>query len=111
MKVALIWSSPNKDGLTNSAAMQFKKGLENYGVEVTEIHLNKKNIEHCKACGTGRGTLECLHQMEQALTHMGMRAYDRIPVVRYNSEYMLPTLEKAGEVYADKLKNGFNMYY
>ena len=42
VKVALIWSSPNKDGLTNSAAMQFKKGLENYGVEVTEIHLNKK---------------------------------------------------------------------
>lgn len=188
MKVALIWSSPNKDGLTNSAAMQFKKGLENYGVEVTEIHLNKKSIEHCKACGngwgtcnktgecvlkddfgeiyqtlvnsdgivfvsavywsdmtecmkafidrlrrceatknhflnekrcvlvacaggTGRGTLECLHQMEQVLTHMGMRAYDRIPVVRYNSEYMLPALEKAGEVYADKLKNGFNMYY
>ena len=42
MKVALIWSSPNKDGLTNSAAMQFKKGLENYGIEVTEIHFKKK---------------------------------------------------------------------
>lgn len=188
MKVSLVWSSPNKEGLTNSAAMQFKKGLENAGVEVVEIHLNSKKIEHCKACGngwgtcnktgeclikddfseiyqtlinsdgivfvsavywsdmtecmkafidrlrrceatknhylnekrcvlvacaggTGRGTLECLHQLEQALTHMGMRAYDRIPVVRYNSEYLLPALEKAGEVYADKLANGFNMYY
>jgi hypothetical protein len=49
--------------------------------------------------------------MEQALTHMGMRAYDRIPVVRYNAEYVLPSLEKAGEVYCDKLENGYDMYY
>lgn len=46
-----------------------------------------------------------------ALTHMGMRAFDRIPVVRYNSEYILPALEKAGETYVDKLTNGFDMYY
>lgn len=188
MKVAIVWSSPNKEGLTNSTVKQFMKGLNNAGVEIAEVHLNTKKIEHCRACGngwgqcratgkcilpddfsdvyntlteadgivfvsavywsdmtecmkafidrlrrceatknhflaekrciliacaggTGRGTLECLHQMEQALTHMGMRAYDRIPVVRYNSEYVLPTLEKAGEVYADKLKNGFDMYY
>lgn len=63
------------------------------------------------AGGTGRGTLECLHQLEQALTHMNMRVYDRIPVIRYNSEYVLPMLEKAGEAYADKLENGFDMYY
>lgn len=165
-----------------------KNGLEKTGIEVTEIHLNRKKVEHCRACGngwgtcnktgkcligddfesiyqelreadgivfvsavywsdmteqmkafidrlrrceairnhdlsekrcvliacsggTGRGTLECLHQMEQALTHMNMRAYDRIPVVRYNAEYMLPAIEKAGEVYADKLANGFDMYY
>ena len=55
--------------------------------------------------------MECLHQMEEALTHLGMRAYDRIPVVRYNKEYMLPALEKAGEVYYDRLSNGFDMYY
>ncbi len=188
MKVSVIWSSPNKDGLTNSAAKQFMNGLVKAGTEVNEIWLNSKKIEHCRACvngwgncratgkcvlpddftsvyeelkdsdgivfvsavywsdmtecmkafvdrlrrceathnhfldgkrcvlvacagGTGRGTLECLHQMELALTHMGMRAYDRIPVIRYNSEYMLPALEKAGETYADKLENGFDMYY
>lgn len=188
MKVSVIWSSPNKDGLTNSAAKQFMKGLANSNVDVNEIWLNKVNMEHCRACGngwgncrstgecilnddfknvysqlkdsdgivfvsavywsdmtecmkafidrlrrceatknhflddkrciliacaggTGRGTLECLHQMEMALTHMGMRAYDRIPVIRYNSEYVLPALEKAGETYADKLENGFDMYY
>ncbi|MCQ2519378.1 MAG: flavodoxin family protein [Lachnospiraceae bacterium] len=188
MKVVVLWSSPNVDGLTASAKNQMIAGLKKANVEVEEIHLNKKKINHCLACGdgwglckssgtcainddladiykkmteadgivfvsavywssmtecmksfidrlrrmeathnhflaekrcvlvacaggTGRGTLECLQDMEMALTHMGMRAYDRIPVVRYNSEYILPALEKAGEVYADKLENGFNMYY
>lgn len=188
MKITVVWSSPNKDGLTNTVTRQFMKGLNNAGAQINEIWLNKEKIEHCKACGngwgkcqkageciieddfmkvyrelqqsdgivfvsavywsemtecmkafidrlrrceatknhfleekrcilmacaggTGRGTLECLQQMERALTHMGMRVYDRIPVVRYNAEYVLPALEKAGEVYYDKLKNGFDMYY
>ena len=192
MKVSVIWSSPNKDGLTATAKNNFIEGLKKRGaesgVEIEEIHLNKMKLEHCRACGngwgscrtegkcilkddfsqiysklkesdgivfisavywsemtecfkafidrmrrcdatvnhflaekrcvlvacaggTGRGTLECLQQMEMALTHMGMRAYDRIPVNRYNSEYILPALINAGESYIDKLENGFNMYY
>ncbi|MDO5435680.1 MAG: flavodoxin family protein [Clostridia bacterium] len=63
------------------------------------------------AGGTGRGTLECLTQMERGLTHMGMRAYDRIPVVRYSADYMLPVLEAAGRTYAERLETGFDMYY
>ncbi len=188
MKVAVIWSSPNKDGLTAAAKEQMIAGLKNAGTEVDEIHLNSMHIEHCRACGngwgtcnklgscvlkddymaiyerlktadgivfisavywsgmteclksfvdrlrrceatvahalkdkrcvliacaggTGRGTLECLGDMEMALTHMGMRAYDRISVVRYNKDYILPALEKAGETYAERLENGFDMYY
>ena len=42
---------------------------------------------------------------------MGMRVYDRIPVVRYNRDYILPALEKAGETYVGALENGFDMYY
>ena len=63
------------------------------------------------AGGTGRGTLECLTQLERGLTHMGMRAYDRIPVVHYNSTYMLPALQAAGKTYAERLETGFDMYY
>lgn len=188
MKVCIVWSSPNKDGLTATAAGRMAAGLAQAGVDVEQIHLNTMKIDNCKACGngwgtcasqgrcalkddfnavydslrgadgivfvsavywsgmtecmkafidrlrrceaacahaladkrcvlvacaggTGRGTLECLTDMERALTHMGMRAYDRIPVVRYNAEYMLPALEQAGAVYADRLENGFNMYY
>lgn len=187
-KVAVVWSSPNADGLTASAKDRFIKGLAGAGAEVTEIALNKKKLEHCRACGngwgtcnktgecllkddfadiyrtlanadgivwisavywsdmtecfkaffdrlrrcdatknhflaekrciimacaggTGRGTLECLTQLERGLTHMGMRVYDRVSVVRYNRDYVLPNLEKAGETYAQVLETGFNMYY
>lgn len=186
--VAVIWSSPNTDGLTASAKNQFIRGLEEAGANVREIHLNKKKIEHCRACGngwgtcnklgscvirddfaeiyetlkeadgivwisavywseitecfkaffdrlrrcdavhnhflaekrcilmacaggTGRGTLECMTQLERGLTHMGMRVYDRIPVVRYNKDYVLPALVEAGKTYVDRLENGFDMYY
>ena len=54
--VAVIWSSPNVDGLTASAKEQYIKGLTNAGAKVEEIHLNKRNLEHCKACGNGWGT-------------------------------------------------------
>lgn len=188
MRVAIVWSSPNTDGLTASAKNSIIEGLKNQNVEIDEIHINRKKINHCAACGngwgscraegkcallddfagiyqqladadgivfvsavyysgmteqlkafidrmrrcdavhnhylegkrcilvacaggTGRGTLECLHDMELALTHMNMRAYDRIPVVRFNSEYMLTALESAGEQYANCLQNGFDMYY
>lgn len=187
-KVAVVWSSPNKDGLTASAKDRFIKGLEEAGAEIQEIHLNEKHLEHCRACGngwgscnktgtcvlqddfseiyeilanadgivwisavywsdmtecfkaffdrlrrcdaaknhyladkrcvlvacaggTGRGTLECLTQLERGLTHMGMRAYDRISVVRYNKDYMLSALKEAGKVYAERLETGFDMYY
>ena len=187
-KVVIVWSSPNTDGLTASAADQVAKGLEDAGAQVEKIHLNSKNIEHCRACGdgwgaclkkgeciirddfaevyaklreadgivwvsavywwdmtecfkaffdrlrrcegftnktlaekrcllvacaggTGKGVIECLMQFERGLTHMGMRAYDRIPVVRYSKDYMLPALYEAGKTYADRLETGFDMYY
>ena len=177
-KVAVIWSSPNTDGLTASAKDQFIRGLTDAGAQVEEIHLNGRRIEHClrsgscvirddfaevyralteadgivwisavywwemtecfkaffdrlrrcegmknrllaeKRCvliacagGTGRGVVECLQLLERGLTHMGMRVYDRIPVVRYNKDYMLPALRPAGQTYADRLENGFDMYY
>ena len=187
-KAAVIWSSPNTDGLTAAAKNQFIKGLVEAGAQVEEIHLNKKKLEHCRACGngwgtcirtgtcvlkddfaeiyqklvdadgivwvsavywaemtecfkaffdrlrrceamrnrylegkccvliacaggTGRGSAECLQQFEDGLTQMGMKAYDRISVVRYNKDYVLPMLPEAGKVYVDRLENGFDLYY
>ena len=187
-KIAVVWSSPNTDGLTASAKDQFVKGCTDAGAEVQEIHLNRRKIEHCRACGngwgtcrnegtciikddfaeiydqlkeadgivwisavywsdmtecfkafldrlrrcdafcnrslaetrcvliacaggTGNGTLECLTQLERGIKHMGMRAFDRIPVVRYNRDYMLPALYEGGRTYISSLENGFDMFY
>lgn len=81
--------------------------------EATHNHFlaDKRCVLVACAGGTGRGTIECLQHMELALTHMGMRAYDRIPVNRYNKDYILPALEQAGATYVERLKNGFDMYY
>ncbi len=42
---------------------------------------------------------------------MGMRAYDRISVVRYNKDFILPALNEAGKTNANILETGFDMYY
>ena len=187
-KAVILWSSPNKDGLTASAKNEIMRGLTEAGAQVEEIHLNSRKLEHCRACGngwgtckksgncvirddfaeiyrtiseadgivwisavywsdmtecfkaffdrvrrcdaahnrylaekrcvlvacaggTGRGTLECMQQLERGLVHMGMRTYDRISVGRYNMDYILPALYAAGKTYADRLENGFDMYY
>ena len=56
MKAAILWSSPNMDGLTAAAKDQVKEGLAAAGIEVEEIHLNAKDLHHCAACGSGFGT-------------------------------------------------------
>ena len=55
-KVAVLWSSPNLDGLTAGAKARFVSGLEEAGAEVQEFHLNRMHLEHCRACGNGWGT-------------------------------------------------------
>lgn len=75
-------------------------------------YLNQKRF-FLIACagGTGLGAVECLHNMEEALKHMGMRAYDRVPVIRFNKDYMLPALREAGRLYSRRLVDGFDMKY
>ena len=63
------------------------------------------------AGGTGVGAIECLHQMEESIKHMGMRAYDRVPVIRFNQDYMIPALETAGKLYGQRISDGFDMQY
>ena len=55
-KAVIVWSSPNTDGLTASAKDRILNGLADAGVSVEEIHLNRKKLEHCRACGNGWGT-------------------------------------------------------
>mgnify|MGYP005858195969 CR=1 FL=1 len=188
MRVSVIWSSANQDGLTACAKDAIINGAKRSGAVIESINLNHQELEHCRACGTGwgacrstgkcilkddfetiyqclkdsegviflsavywhdmtecmkafmdrlrrcetahngflmgkrcilvacaggtgLGAIECLYNMEETLKHMGMRAYDRIPVVRFNKEYIIPMLQNAGEIYIRRLETGFDMQY
>ena len=80
--VAVIWSSPNMDGLTASAKDQFILGLTAAGTQVQEIHLNRKRIEHCRACGNGWGTCNkkgtCVIQDDFAEVYQSLQEADGI---------------------------------
>ena len=175
MSILVIWSSPDKDGLTAAAKDAVAAGVRAAGVQVEEAQLNEMSVKGCLACGKGGygaclskgtcsirddlqdvydamryaealafvtpvywhdlpenlkalldrirrmetskngylqgkrylavacaggyglGATDALVRLEQTLGHMGMRALDRIPVVRFNRAYMLPALRQAGE--------------
>jgi len=60
-KVAVITSSPNKDGLTAACGNHARRGAEEAGAEVDEIDLNFYELLRCGACGTGYGTCRTDH--------------------------------------------------
>lgn len=55
MKIAIVWSSPNRDGLTAAAKNSLMDGLRSAGCELEELWLNGLQLEHCRACGNGFG--------------------------------------------------------
>jgi multimeric flavodoxin WrbA len=55
MKVIGIQSSPNTDGLTCQVAHAALEGAEGGGAKIELVHLNKLNIESCKAHDRGWG--------------------------------------------------------
>lgn len=65
----------------------------------------KKCLLAACAGGSGRGAVECLHNLEETLRHMGMTAVDRLPVIQFNRSYMLPALTEAGRLFASKDSN------
>lgn len=62
----------------------------------------KKCLLAACAGGSGRGAVECLHNLEDTLSHMGMTAVDRLPVIQFNKDYMLPALCAAGQTFASE---------
>ena len=62
MKILVISSSPNKDGLTAACAAAASTGLAQSGGTVEEVFLNDLNVGMCKACDNGWGT--CLEEHE-----------------------------------------------
>lgn len=53
------------------------------------------------AGGSGFGVTQCFRRLEETLSHMKVTAVDRLPVTRFNRNYMLPALTKADEFLAE----------
>jgi multimeric flavodoxin WrbA len=60
MKILIISSSPNHDGLTAKCTAAAVEGIQSSGETYVEIRINDLNIRHCEACGNGWGT--CLNE-------------------------------------------------
>lgn len=73
MKVIGIQSSPNENGLTSRLARTVLQGAEASGAEIEMIHLNKLNINHCKACEEGWGGCRTKGECDQADDFQGLR--------------------------------------
>lgn len=56
MKITIITSSPNKDGLTAACGRAAAAGAAEGGAEAVCIHLNALDIGRCHACGNGWGS-------------------------------------------------------
>lgn len=61
MKILIITSSPNGDGLTAACGEEAKIGVEMSSANASIINLNALNISACNACGNGWGTCHDEH--------------------------------------------------
>jgi multimeric flavodoxin WrbA len=64
MKVLVIHSSPNLDGLTAACSAAAAEGARAAGAEVAEIRLNDLAIGSCEACGDAWGTCRSIHECQ-----------------------------------------------
>ena len=60
MKIVVIQSSPNRDGLTAACAAAAVAGLQEAGAEVEDVRLNDLKIGRCNCCGNGWGSSSSL---------------------------------------------------
>lgn len=64
MKLMIITSSPNTNGLTASCGLEAKLSAEEIGAEVLLVDLNKQSVGFCNACGNGWGPCLNKHQCQ-----------------------------------------------
>lgn len=85
MKIMIITSSPNVDGLTAACGNAAKTGAEAAGAQVELINLNLHKIGNCRACGNGWGTCRDKHECQVAdqfqLLHASIAEFDAFVLV------------------------------
>jgi multimeric flavodoxin WrbA len=85
LKVIVISSSPNEDGLTAACAAVAAEGVRLGGGQAEEVRLNDLNVGMCQACGNGWGTCltnhECQTEDDFQALHARMRQADAYVLV------------------------------
>lgn len=64
MNVLVVYSSPNKDGLTAACAAAAVEGAREAGAHVEEVRLNDLDVGMCQACDDGWGTCRTAHECQ-----------------------------------------------
>ena len=64
MRVLVIHSSPNRNGLTAACASAAADGARAAGAEVEEVRLNDLGVGLCQACDNGWGTCRTEHECQ-----------------------------------------------
>jgi multimeric flavodoxin WrbA len=65
MRLVILQSSPNQNGLTAACAAAAAEGARAAGAEVDDVRLNDAGIGLCKACDDGWGTCRTEHRCSQ----------------------------------------------
>ena len=80
MKVLILTSSPNHDGLTAACGDFAKAGVVDAGAEADIININDLSIGNCHACNNGWGTCllehECQVKDDFQNLHQSLNNYD-----------------------------------
>ena len=105
MKVLVIHSSPNFDGLTAACSAAAADGARTAGAEVAEIRLNDLAIGLCEACGNGWGTCLSDHdcQVEDDFQALHAQACDADALVLVTPVYWGEMSESA-KAFTDRLR-------
>lgn len=105
MKITILTSSPNKEGLTAACALQAKAGAEESGAEVALICLNELNIASCKACNDGWGICKDKHSCgvedDFKTVQKEVRASDGLIIV---TPVYWGEMSESAKVFLDKLR-------
>jgi len=105
MKVMIITSSPNTDGLTATCGNAAKKGTEEVGAQVVLVNLNRLKISSCHACGNGWGPCrnehECQVQDDFQALHASMAEIDAYVLI---TPVYWGEMSESAKAFSDRLR-------
>ena len=105
MKILVLSSSPNTNGLTAACAQAAVEGARSAGADAREIRINDSGIGLCKACGNGWGTCQREHrcQTEDGFQAVHQEAIEADALVLVTPVYWGEMSESA-KAFTDRLR-------